>query len=103
MVKQMKRTSGANIQRRQGLDHKFQDLITRICIGGRTDIKIQESLGALKRKRIDLAVDLRSNGCGCGCGGPRREPGARVHVGPHRRGTPRFNQNRPRAIARPWT
>jgi hypothetical protein len=38
MLKQVKRTSGAIIQRRQGLDHKFQDLIARICIGGRTGL-----------------------------------------------------------------
>jgi hypothetical protein len=44
-------------------------------------------------------VDLRSNGRGCG--GPRCEPGAQVHGGPHRRGTPRFDKNRPRKIQRP--
>jgi hypothetical protein len=36
MLKQMKRTSGTIMQRRQGLDHKFQDLFARIHIGGRT-------------------------------------------------------------------
>jgi hypothetical protein len=40
MLKQVKRTSGAIIQRRQGIDHKFQDLTARICIGGRIDMQI---------------------------------------------------------------
>jgi hypothetical protein len=38
MLKQKKRTSGAIIQGKQGLDHKTQDLIARILTGGRTDM-----------------------------------------------------------------
>jgi hypothetical protein len=39
MLKQIKRTSVAIKQRRQGLDHKIQDLFARICIGGRTGMQ----------------------------------------------------------------
>jgi hypothetical protein len=49
MLKQVKRTSGAIIQRRQGIDHKFQDLTARICIGGRIDMQIHWNPGALKQ------------------------------------------------------
>jgi hypothetical protein len=52
VLKHKKRTSSAIKQRRQGLDHKFQDLFARIHIGGRTDMQIQESPGALKQKRL---------------------------------------------------
>jgi hypothetical protein len=38
MLKQVKRTSGAIKQKRQGLDHKIQDLFARIHIGGRTGL-----------------------------------------------------------------
>jgi hypothetical protein len=38
MLKQVKRTLGAIKQKRQGLDHKIQDLFARIHIGGRTDL-----------------------------------------------------------------
>jgi hypothetical protein len=56
MLKQVKRTSGAIKQRRQGLDHKIQDLFARIHIGGRTGMQIQESPGALNQKRQALTV-----------------------------------------------
>jgi hypothetical protein len=49
MLKQVKRTSGAIIQRRQGLDHKFQDLIARICIGGRTGMKKAKTQGLFNK------------------------------------------------------
>jgi hypothetical protein len=38
MLKQIKRTSGAIKQKRQGLEHKIQNLFARICIGGRTGL-----------------------------------------------------------------
>jgi hypothetical protein len=45
-------------------------------------------------------VDHRSNGPSGG--GPRREPGSRVHSGPGQGVFPRLDQDRPCAIARPW-
>jgi hypothetical protein len=39
MLKQMKRTSVAIKQRRQGLDHKIQDLFARVYVGGRTSMR----------------------------------------------------------------
>jgi hypothetical protein len=56
MLKQIKRTSSAIKQRRQGLDHKIQGLFARICLGGRTDMQIQESPGVLNQKRRALTV-----------------------------------------------
>jgi hypothetical protein len=47
MLKQMERTSGAIKQRRQGLDHKIQDLFARICIGGKTACETKKVQGLL--------------------------------------------------------
>jgi hypothetical protein len=51
MLKQIKRTSCAIIQRRQGLDHKIQDLIARICIGGGTDMQKGKNPRSLNQNR----------------------------------------------------
>jgi hypothetical protein len=47
MLKQIKRTSGAIKQRRQGLEHKIPDLFVKVYIGGRTDMQIRRNPGAL--------------------------------------------------------
>jgi hypothetical protein len=101
MLKQVKRTSGAIKQRRRGLDHKIQDLFARIHIGGRTDLWNHRNTGTLNKKGLGWAVDHQSNGRGGG--GSRYEPGSWVHGGPGQGVSPWSDQDRPRAIARPWT
>jgi hypothetical protein len=48
MLKQIKRTSVAIKQRRQGLEHKIQDLFVKVYIGGRTGMQNIETEGLLK-------------------------------------------------------
>jgi hypothetical protein len=47
MLKQIKRTSVSIKQRRQGLEHKIQDLFVKVYIGGRTGMQKLRNLGAL--------------------------------------------------------
>jgi hypothetical protein len=47
MIKQVKRTSGAKILKRQGLKHNIQDLFARIYVGERTTCENIEIQGLL--------------------------------------------------------
>jgi hypothetical protein len=49
MLKQIKRTSGAIKQRRQGLERKIQDLFVKVYIGGRTGMRKHRNPGAINQ------------------------------------------------------